>query len=266
MAGNRRDLEDAASQQAQAVQPAAGPQSLENHLGGAEGGRYRAYQRDLIAPHVGRSMLEIGSGLGHFSELFADRLDYLVVSDSDPYCIDQLNARYAGREDVDVIELSLPGAVPVRRKVDTVVMINVLEHIAADSAALRDLAECLTPGGRIVIWVPGYQQLYGDFDRLVGHCRRYTPATLSETVQAAGLTPEICKPVNLLGGIAWWLSVRRLGVGHVNPRLTAIYDVTVVPTTRVLERIVRPPFGQSVFCVARRELHDTGSSGVISDS
>jgi hypothetical protein len=128
---------------------------------------------------------------------------------------------------------------------------NVLEHIADDAQALRDLAACVEPGGRIVIWVPGYMQLYGDFDRLVGHVARYTPKTLRRAVGSAGLTVEVCKPVNFIGGVAWWLAVRRCRVGHVNPRVASLYDMTVVPVTRVLERIIRPPFGQTVFCVAR---------------
>jgi SAM-dependent methyltransferase len=236
---------------ASAVQPVSSADSLENHLGGAEGRRYRAYQFDLVAPHVGRSLLEVGSGLGHFSEQFSGRLEYLIVSDNDPYCIGQLNEHYSGRDDVEVLELALPGEVKARRKVDTVVMMNVLEHIADDAQALRDLAACVEPGGRIVIWVPGYMQLYGDFDRLVGHVTRYTPKSLRRAVESAGLTVEVCKPVNFIGGVAWWLAVRRCRVGHVNPRVASLYDMTVVPVTRVLERIIRPPFGQTVFCVAR---------------
>ena len=134
------------------------------------------------------------------------------MSDNDPYCIDQLKERYASRDDVEVLELALPGEVKARRKVDTVVMMNVLEHIADDAGALRDLAACVEPDGRIVIWVPGYMQLYGDFDRLVGHVTRYTPKTLRRAVEAAGLTVEICKPVNFIGGIAWWLAVRLASV------------------------------------------------------
>src|SRR5260370_37780012 len=79
-------------------QPAAGPQSLENHLGGAGGNRYRAYQYDLIAPYVGRSLLEGGSGVGHFSQQFADRLKYPAVSDNGQYFLPQPNAQYDDRD------------------------------------------------------------------------------------------------------------------------------------------------------------------------
>jgi len=205
----------------------------------------------MVAPHVGRSLLEIGSGLGHFSEQFAGRLDYLAVSDNDPYCVDQLQKRYAEDADVEVLPLALPAKVEIRQKVDTVVMMNVLEHIAEDAQALRDLAAVVEPGGRIVIWVPGYMQLYGDFDRKVGHVTRYTPKTLGATIAAAGLEAEVLKPINFLGGIAWWAAVRRGGVGYPDPRLVKIYDRTVIPTTRFLEKLFRPPFGQTVFAVAR---------------
>jgi hypothetical protein len=105
-------------------------------------------------------------------------------------------------------------------------------------------------GGRIVLWVPAYMRLYGDFDRAVGHVRRYTPRTMTALIRNAGLDPEIVKPVNLLGGIAWWVTVRRGGVGTPDPRLVRTYDRFVVPVTRVVERRVTPPFGQSVLAVA----------------
>jgi SAM-dependent methyltransferase len=233
------------------VQPAAGEDALENHLGGDEARNYRQYEYDMVAPHVGRSLLEVGSGLGHFSEQFAKRLDYLVVSDNDPFCVGELRKRYAGNEDVEVLDLALPADIEIKRKVDTVVMMNVLEHIKDDVQALKDLASIVEPGGRIIIWVPGYMQLYGDFDRKVGHVTRYTPKTLGESVQAAGLEAEVLKPINFLGGIAWWVAVRRGGAGYPDPRLVKIYDRTVVPTTRAIERVIKPPFGQTVFCVAR---------------
>jgi SAM-dependent methyltransferase len=233
------------------VQPTAGEGALENHLGGDEARNYRKYEHDMVAPYVGRSLLEIGSGLGHFSEQFAGRLDYLVVSDNDAYCVEQLRKRYADDSDVEVLDLELPAEIKIRRMVDTVVMMNVLEHIKDDVQALKDLAAVVQPGGRIVIWVPGYMQLYGDFDRKVGHVTRYTPATLSASVTAAGLEIESVKPINFLGGLAWWAAVRRGGAGYPDPRLVKIYDRTVIPATRVIEKLIRPPFGQTVFCVAR---------------
>ncbi|HEY3686349.1 MAG TPA: class I SAM-dependent methyltransferase [Streptosporangiaceae bacterium] len=229
----------------------AGQVNLENHLGGDEAENYRQYEFDTIGPFVGRSLLEVGSGLGDFSAQFDGQLDRLVVSDIDPYCVEQLKKKYVGRDDVEVLEFGLPDEIPLAEPVETVVAMNVLEHIEKDVDALRSLAKVTKPGGRIVIWVPGYMQLYGDFDRKVGHVTRYTPKTLRASMEAAGLEVEVMKPINMLGGIAWWLAVRIGGASDSGGRLTKVYDRTVVPVTRFIEKIIRPPFGQTVIGVAR---------------
>lgn len=212
--------------------------------------RYRRFQHDLIVAHCGRSVLEAGAGLGEFAEQLTG-LDRLVVTDVDPAAVDVMRKRFAGRPEVQVRQLDVESGLELDEPVDTVVTINTLEHIEDDAQTLRSLARLVIPGGTIVAWVPGYQQLYGDFDRKVGHVRRYTPATLSESFRAAGLVPTVVKPVNLLGGLAWWAAVRRGGTGSPNPRLVAVYDRVLVPVTRAIERVVRVPFGQSILGVAQ---------------
>jgi SAM-dependent methyltransferase len=228
---------------------AATGRSLEDSSG-ADQRRYRAFQLSLILPHCGSSVLEVGAGLGEFAAQLSG-LDRHVVTDVDPAAVASMAERFAGRPEVEARVLDLAdGAIDLGTPVSTVVAINVLEHLDDDAGALRALASMTEPGGRIVLWVPAYMQLYGDFDRAVGHVRRYTPRTMTAAIRDAGLTPEVVKPVNLLGGIAWWATVRRGGVGTPNPRLVRTYDRFVVPVTRALERRVTPPFGQSVLAVA----------------
>jgi SAM-dependent methyltransferase len=223
----------------------------EHAFGATAAPRYRQWEYDLVAPFLGRSVLEIGSGMGHFAAKLAESgLERLVLSDADQGCLERLRRTYAGRADVEVVEVALPGRVRIGEPVETVVAMNVLEHIEDDSQALRDLAAVVRPGGRIVLWVPAYMQLYGDFDRKIGHFRRYTPATIRSAVERAGLRTRVAHPVNLLGGVAWWLAVRRGGAGTPDRRLVWLYDNVVVPTSRLLEKAIRPPFGQSVLCVA----------------
>lgn len=224
--------------------------ALENHLGGADAANYRRYQLELLRPHLGRSVLEVGAGLGGFSAQLT-WLDRLVVSDTDPLCLAALRDRFDREPRVEVLPMDLDGEVDLDAPVDTVLAMNVLEHIEDDVAALRGLRSLCRPGGAVVLWVPAYPALYGDFDRKVGHFRRYTPATLHPVVTAAGLHPELLRPINLLGGIAWWAAVRLRGQRTAAPRLVRVYDRTVVPVTRLLERRWEPPFGQSLLCVAR---------------
>lgn len=218
--------------------------------GGEDKPRYRRYQYDLIAPHCGRSVLEVGAGLGEFAALFSGR-ERVVATDVDPGAVAVMAERFAGQPEIEARQLDLDGEVDIDEPVESVVAINVLEHFEDDAGTLKALAGLVTPGGSIVLWVPGYQSLYGDFDRRVGHFRRYSPRTAAEAVTAAGLRVELARPVNLLGGLAWWAAVRRGGTGSPNSGLVAIYDRMVVPVSRVLDRVLPVPFGQSVLCVAR---------------
>ncbi len=217
---------------------------------GAHQRRYRAYQFELISRHCGPTILEVGAGLGEFASQFWG-LRRHVVTDVDPACVASMERRFADRPEVETHRYDLQDPTDdLGPPVSTVVAINVLEHIEDDVTALRSLTRLVEPGGRIVLWVPGYMQLYGDFDRQVGHVRRYTPDTLRTAIVGAGLTPSDVRPVNLLGGIAWWLAVRRGGVGSPRPGLLRIYDAVVVPITRAVERRLIPPFGQSILGVA----------------
>jgi SAM-dependent methyltransferase len=214
--------------------------------------RYLRYQRELIRPHCGRSVLEVGAGLGEFAEGFTGCERY-VVTDVDPEAVQGMKTRFAGRPEIEVQQFDIDGQTTLPSPVETMIAINVLEHIEDDAEALRRLSESLTPDGNIILFVPGYQQLYGEFDRKVGHFRRYTPATVTAVAERAGLRVELARPVNFLGAFAWWAAVRKGGAGSPNPTLVSIYDRFVVPVTRAIEKVVKVPFGQSILCVARKQ-------------
>jgi SAM-dependent methyltransferase len=216
----------------------------------SEAARYRRFLLELIEPHLGDSVLEVAAGLGDFAVQLTGR-KRLVVTDSDPSCLWSLSTRLGGRPEVEVRALDILGEIEVDPQVESVVAINLLEHLDDDVRAVKAMASTVIPGGNVVLFVPGYPSLYGQFDREVGHVRRYTPQTLRQVVEAAGLQVAVLRPVNLLGGLAWWAAVRMGGRSRPTPTLVKLYDRLIVPLVRVSERRFNPPFGQSVFCVAR---------------
>src|SRR5690348_17365369 len=112
--------------------------TIENRLGGTAAPRYRAWQIDLVRPHLGRSAMEIGAGMGHFSaELAKLGLDRLVLADTEQYALEGLRKRYADRDDIEVAELELPGPVNVGAPLDSIVAMNVIEHIDEIGRASR---------------------------------------------------------------------------------------------------------------------------------
>jgi SAM-dependent methyltransferase len=212
--------------------------------------RYRRYLLDLFEPHCGRTIIEFGSGLGDLAEELRG-YDRLTVTDVDPHCLRELSERFVGRPEIEVKRVDVREPDPVGASADTVLAVNVLEHIVDDVRALRRMAEAVFPGGNLILFVPAYPSLYGPHDRAAGHVRRYVPKTLEAAVVDAGLTVEVLRPVNFLGGIAWWVAVRIGGCSSPNGGLVRLYEQLVVPLVRLMERRWHPPFGQSIFCVAR---------------
>jgi SAM-dependent methyltransferase len=215
--------------------------------GGADKPRYRRYQYDLIIPHCGRSVLEVGAGLGEFAAQLTDR-DRLVLTDVDPGAVELLKARFPEAE-VDLFDLTAEPVLGL--PVETALAINVLEHFEDDAGVLAQLAGSVVPGGTIVVWVPAHEFLFSDFDRRVGHIRRYTPASLRRTAGRAGLDCELVRSVNLLGGLAWWAAMRAGGAAKPNTGAVGLYDRFLVPATRVIDRVLPVHFGQSVLAVLR---------------
>src|SRR5207247_8882806 len=112
----------------------------------------------------------------------------VVLTDTERYYLDRLRQRFAGRPHVSVAELRLPAVSPglVAERLDTVVCLNVLEHIEDDRASLRAMHDLLQPGGRLALLVPSLRALYGTLDEALGHVRRRVPAEPAGKVRAAG--------------------------------------------------------------------------------
>ena len=211
---------------------------------------YTAWICDLIAPHVAGRILEVGAGRGTYSPFLAERGHLTALEPSPAHC-EMLRERLLAYPNASVVNAPLNGtAAP--GSYDTVVLINVLEHLPDDHRALGELYESLAPGGKIVLWVPAFEALYGRFDRSIGHYRRYRKRELLDRVHNVGFHQVTARYANGPGFFAWWLVVKVLRRIPTGGRLARIYDRWFVPVVRRVERVVRPPFGQSLLVVAQR--------------
>lgn len=213
--------------------------------------RHRRWLVGLALPHLGQDALEVGSGLGHYAQDWvAAGVARLTATEADPARLSALRTRFAGHPVVGVEELT----VPITRSGDhsAVVAFNVLEHIPDDVAALRAFAGLLRPGGAVVLVVPAFPSAMSSFDRAIGHQRRYRKRSLQTALESAGLRVEVLHHVSALGLLGWYVAIKALrGRPKAGPVLTA-YDRFVVPVLQQLEARWRPPFGQSLFAVARK--------------
>ena len=233
--------------------PAAGDDAVEPmNVGLTRNGAAENYQQwlyDLAAPYLGAKCLEIGSGRGDLTAQLA-RGRQLDASDVSEQFVAVLEERFAGSDNVTVRHLDMDTFVPEERY-DTIVMMNVLEHIEDDQQALKTLREALLPGGRIVLYVPAFMLLYSDFDREIGHYRRYRKTELRQLVERSGFQVVESRYVNSLGAVGWFVYSRVLGRKPSDQLTVSACDRVVVPIVRGVERRIPPPFGLSVLVVGR---------------
>ncbi|HEX4807748.1 MAG TPA: class I SAM-dependent methyltransferase [Bryobacteraceae bacterium] len=212
---------------------------------------YFAWQGRLITGELGRRVVEVGAGIGNFTRLLLDR-EAVFALDIEPACVDRLRNRFAGHPNLQVMAGDAASVVLrdlSRFKPDSCVCINVLEHIQDDQAALENMRSALVPGGIIVLLVPAFPALYGPIDRNLGHCRRYTRQTLTDTARAAGLAVRKMHYVNVAGFFGWWINARILRLEAQSAAQIGLFDRYIVPPMSRIESVWRPPFGQSLFAV-----------------
>jgi SAM-dependent methyltransferase len=216
--------------------------------------RYFAWQARLVAPELGRRILEVGCGLGNFTGMLLGR-EAVIAVDAEPRCIARLRLRYPNRPKLHAFVCDAQD--PAFRDLasyrpDTCVCLNVLEHIADDRAALEAMASVVVTGGAIVLLAPAFQSLYGPIDRNLGHFRRYNRDSLTRLVRMAGLYVEKVHYVNSIGLLGWWLNSRVFKRQAQSEWQIRIFDRALVPVLSRVERWAQPPFGQSLFAVLRK--------------
>jgi SAM-dependent methyltransferase len=213
--------------------------------------QYAAWIFDLFSPYLSGRALEVGAGHGTFTELIAGHCESVLATDLSDRCARVLESRFFGDGRVSVACGTIED-LALRGPFDCAVLINVLEHIEDDQGALASLAEMLADGGRLLLWVPAFEFLYSDFDRRIGHVRRYRVQELRSKVERTGLHVVRARYVNPVGGLAWLVTARLLGRTPTDKGAVDIFDRYFVPWLRGLDRHLHPPFGQSVFLAGVR--------------
>ena len=208
----------------------------------------------LIEPALGQRIVEIGCGIGSFTELLAEENRQVWATDIEPRYLEQVRQRFTDHAAVRVeqydVSQPLPESLPCD-EADTVVCMNVLEHIENDLEALGHIASLLKPGGRSIILVPAFQGLFGTIDETYRHFRRYSRKSLEQVEQGAGLRIERTFYVNIAGIAGWWFAGKILKRKVLPAGGLQLYH-RLVPIFRWIERMSGPPVGLSLISISNK--------------
>jgi len=217
-----------------------------------EAKNYNRWIADNFFPYIKAPLLEFGSGIGNISELLSSYTP-LCLTDTDVRLLAHLKNKFSHINDVSVnfLDITQPPPEHLVGSFQTVIGINVLEHVEDDEKALFHLGNVLKPSGRLLLLVPAKKWAYTDLDKQLGHFRRYEKKELGEKLAKASFQIEKLYFFNIVGLMSWIIRDKIQRSGGLRPYQISSFD-TIVPILKRVEAKVRMPVGISLIAIAQK--------------
>jgi SAM-dependent methyltransferase len=221
------------------------------------------WQFSLLRPYLGRTLLEIGAGVGRITALVADAgcYDELVAVEPSPQFFSLLQTRTGASPKTTLMEAEAAKLLPdYHEHFDSVYSVHVMEHIENDRQFLETMLELTQPGGNVIILVPAMPFLFSDLDRNIGHYRRYTKKMVRALIRDLPVQVQQLAYNNLLGvlGSLYFSKFRKINYQKDDAARSKFHSVYhwfseyIVPVIRVLERAIPVPLGLNLTIVLRK--------------
>lgn len=205
--------------------------------------RFNQWMANTLAPFVSGDVLELGAGIGNLTRLLSPGHHRYIAADIDREYLIRLKCRIQNLPNVTVVasDVSNPSDLaPFHSRMDTVVCLNVLEHIQDDRGALENMYTCLKVGGRALVLVPQSNAAFGTIDTILNHHRRYSRLELQQKMTAAGFHMEKILAFNRATYPAWFFNGRVLRKQRLSIVQLQIFD-SLVPFLRHIDRFLPWP-------------------------
>lgn len=214
---------------------------------------YYAWVLRQFAPYLGPRVVEVGAGIGTFSEflLSTGAVKELIAIEPAANTFPHLEARFAGDSRVRTISGYL-GSQSESFAANALVAVNVLEHVADHAGFLQDANAAVIKGGYLLLFVPALPAIYGSLDKAFEHERRYTRTSLRAVIEGAGWDVRRVTYMNLPGIAAWFVAGRILKKTTIAAPEAKAYDRLVVPWLSRLESVISPPIGSNLVAIAMK--------------
>ena len=203
-------------------------------------------------------ILELGSGLGTFSEKLVHEMpskSQIVLTDVSPSYIKLLKKKFSNQNNVSVTRLDLDSRDDYLtigyERFDSIIALNVLEHVNEDEYAFQQLYKLLKKDGVMTMLVPCHKVLFNVIDKEVGHFRRYVKNELKEKISKTDFFIEDIFYFNMLGILGWYVNGHLLKRATISASAFRLYD-RLIPICEFVERITFRKVGLSLICYLRK--------------
>ncbi len=220
--------------------------------------KFNQWMYDTIKPYVKGHVFEVGSGIGNISQHFLMAGNPTTLTDlRQSYC-DVLDQKFRNRPNLKgILKVNLTHPefekeyADIIGTYDSIVAMNVVEHIKDDSLALANCYKLLAKGGHVIILVPAYQWLYNKFDEGLEHYRRYTKTRLTNIIKENNFEIIHNQYFNAVGIAGWFVTGSVLKKEAIPEGQMGLYN-KLVPIIKVLDKVIFNQFGLSTICVGRK--------------
>jgi len=221
----------------------------------AKADNWKNYFSSFISPNLGEKVLEVGAGIGATTEILCNEThkDWLCL-EPDVNLLSQVEKKIKEGELPAFCRTKNGLVTDLEKKAlfDSIIYIDVLEHIEQDQEELEEASQHLVAGGKLIVLSPAYESLYSPFDKAIGHYRRYDKASIS------AITPPNCDISRniYLDSVGVFLSFsNRLLLRQNNPTDQQIqfWDKVIIPISRFLDPVIGYKTGRSILCIWEKE-------------
>lgn len=219
---------------------------------------YHRWILEIIKPHLGKHLVEVGAGTGSFSELLLETKPETLSLIEPSGMVNELRKNKAVDQSSAQIKVfpnifaEVAEQIKTEQSPDSIIYINVLEHIEDDCLELETVHRTLRENGCVFIFVPALPLLFSEFDKQIGHFRRYRKNELIEKCRNAGFKLLVSNYFDISGIIPWLIKYRLLKSKTMESGAVQLYDKFIVPVAKPLENFVSPPIGKNLLVVAQK--------------
>ena len=206
---------------------------------------HRKYCMSFIKKYIRGDVLEVGAGCGSFTEDYINDYLQIFLTETDNKNFEDLNRKFKEKKNVTISNDKIS---KINKKFDTILYLHVLEHIEDDMEELKSVYKRLKDEGNLIIIVPRHQKLYSNFDKSIGHFRRYELNFFK--LDLVNLKRKVLISIDSLGYILYFLNKLFFKDEKFPSKLKIfIWDKIFTPFTIVIDFLTRYKFGKCIIAV-----------------
>ncbi len=210
---------------------------------------WRKYIFFLIKKYFKDDLLEVGAGIGSFTKNYFDKFSNISLTELDENNLNELKKKFGDNKNIKIFNNFTKN---LHDNFNTIIYLNVLEHIKNDIDEINESLKKLNTGGHLIFLVPAGNKLYGKFDKAVGHFRRYELDFFKKNKFQNGDVIDLYR-LDCLGYFLYFIN-QLIFKNETYPSKLKIFiwDKFFTPLTIIFDRLSNYKFGKNIMCIIKK--------------